>query len=191
MNVRDLVADEPRRTRELSTAFAKAFQAGDLEGMARLWAPLEETVLYGMRHAFRQCAALQSVPENAKEAFLRMWLSNGDSLRQAVSNDLILVKALRVMLPSYTGSAMTIYRGESKRNRWWQTYGASWSTDIEVARGFARSRAKMYEGGAVLLRTEAPTEAIVLHINDFVEDECIVDRRLLGRVEVLERYPNA
>ena len=87
---------------------------------------------------------------------------------------------------------MTLYRGESERNRQQQTYGASWSTNIEVARGFALKYAKIYEDGTVLLRTEAPAEAIIHHTNDFDEDEYIVDRlRILGRVEVLERYPNA
>ena len=96
-------ADEPRRRRDLARAFAKAAEMGDRDGMERLRAPLEETVLYGMETAFGMCAALQSVPEDAKKVFLGMWLKDGDDLRQAVLNDLILVKALQVMLPSYTG----------------------------------------------------------------------------------------
>ena len=51
----------------------------------------------------------------------------------------------------------------------------------------------MCKGGSVVLKTRAPARAIIcvprLHNKRFaVEHEALVDRRKLGRVDVLERF---
>jgi len=77
-------------------------------------------------------------------------------------------------------------------NRRRRTYGVSWSRSREVAAAFAQNLfQRTCEGGSVLLETDAPRAAIISAIKDTwrSEDELIVDRRHLGSVCVLARYP--
>lgn len=98
------------------------------------------------------------------------------------------------MLPPYTGSAITLYRGESVLNHQGQTYGLVWSASAEVGRDFASRRDyRLAEGGSVLLETLAPPEAIicaaVMYNDRYGEQEYLVDHRRLCAVRELERYP--
>lgn len=91
------------------------------------------------------------------------------------------------------GPALTLYRGESASNRRRRTYGLSWSREQGVADGFARGIWQTFEGGSVLLETIVEPQTIIcapmLHDNGYGEDEYLVDRRVLGTVTVLARYP--
>jgi hypothetical protein len=97
------------------------------------------------------------------------------------------------LLPHYIGLApLTLYRGDSLWNRWWRTYGLAWTTELEVARAFALGLWRSSQGGSVLLKTTASGQAIIsapAHSEDrYGEQEYLLDRRRLERVEVVERF---
>ena len=116
----------------------------------------------------------------------------GDGWRSKVNDDLLVVDVLRCLLPPYKGPGLTLYRGDSAFNRRRRTYGMSWSASRSVAADFAQRNRRLYSDGSVLLEAEAPPDAIVfapaLHVNDYAEDEYVVDRRRLRNVRVLERF---
>ena len=65
----------------------------------------------------------------------------------------------------------------------------AWTTEKAVADGFARGHCRSDTGGSVLLQTLAPAGAIMTEPDqEFGEAEVLVDRRRLGRVEVIARY---
>jgi hypothetical protein len=80
--------------------------------------------------------ANESASDDAREGFLSVYVSYGDSLRNQVDKDLALADGLRALLPRYNGPAITLYRGETAWNRQRRTYGLSWSASL--ARGFAK-----------------------------------------------------
>jgi hypothetical protein len=43
-----------------------------------------------------------------RRAFRRVWVRCGDGLRSQVDDDLVLIKALRLLLPPYTGPAVVL-----------------------------------------------------------------------------------
>jgi hypothetical protein len=103
-----------------------------------------------------------------------------------------LVKALRVLLPPYSGPGLTLYRGDSAWNRRRRSYGLSWSDTLDTAASFAEGPFwRSAQGGSVLLRAEVPAEGIIcapaLMDNGHGEDEYLVDRRHLRRVTMLQR----
>jgi len=124
---------------------------------------------------------------------LDYFLHNGDALRSAAANDLILIDFLRAVLPRYSGPAITLFRGESLGNRTHRRYGLSWSASKEIGRDFAqRDHPLLSTGASVLLMTKAPARAVIcapaLLNNRYGEEEYIVDRRQLHKVTVLERF---
>jgi hypothetical protein len=70
--------------------------------------------------------------------------------------------------------------------------GLAWSASVNVARDFAKSLWQTYQGGSVLLETQAPGASIICALatsNDCGgEQEYLVDRRFLGTVKVIERF---
>src|SRR5262245_51063624 len=105
------------------------------------------------------------------------------------------MSALWSLLPPYVGAEpLTLYRGESFRNRRRRTYGLAWTVDREVARSFASDRLwRTSKGGSILLKTIAPAAAVIsapalIGGGHPTEQEYLVDRRLLRRVEVVERF---
>lgn len=179
-----------RNEREASDAFRSAVAAGDRAAFVQALRSVEMTGSW--RRAFEACREL-SAPASFRKWFLGLWQSDGDSLRTEVGDDLVLIDALRAMLPKYRGSALTIYRGDSWENRRRRTYGLSWSTERPVGDVFARDRRSKYVCGTVLLTAEAPPEAVLCltasHSRQFREEcEVLVDRRRLSRVRVLARY---
>lgn len=191
--VADLIAEENRRRREAVSTFVSGVANADMIGVV-CSIELLDSSLGAWSAAFRKVARLGPVDPDVKAGFVRFWMRYGDALRQDAGTDLELLDALRVLLPSYEGSAVTLYRGETAWNRKHRTYGLSWTTSRDVADDFARrDMRRSGEGGTVVLRTLAPPEAIVcaLHLVEhdrYAEEEVIVDRRRLGRVDVLCRY---
>jgi hypothetical protein len=105
----------------------------------------------------------------------------------------VLADALRVLLPAYAGPGLTLYRGDSCYNRRCRSYGLSWSSERECAASFAQDLWQTFDGGSVLLCTDAPAMSIICAPHrlgdDYGEAEYLVDRRRLGAVHVLQRYP--
>jgi len=169
-------------------AFAEAIAAGDIRVAEKA---LTKAIELGVGHlAMRAAARLGGVPIVSQAWFLGRWIEDGE-LRDG-SRDLDLLDAMRAMLPPYHGPSQRLYRGEGASNRRRRTYGPSWSLSREIAEDFAKAAAFYYQGG-VVLEAMVPPEAIIasphLVSNHFGEDEYLVDRRCLGRVAVIARYP--
>lgn len=188
-----------KKQKQRSRQAVRDFVRGAAEADLRMMLGTFETLAYGdwdgggWKHAMRAVSRLGSVPEATKSFFLQVFMDKGDSIRQEC-DDLALLSGLRVLLPRYEGTGMQLYRGDSFLNRKHRTYGASWSSDIEVAQGFADGWFhQCSKGGSVLLEAYAPPEAIICapHLIDdrYGEQEYVVDRRYLKRVAVLERFP--
>src|SRR4051794_18188634 len=71
-----------------------------------------------------------------RRKMLESWNAYGDGYRDAISDDLTLVRLMRVLLPRYQGGPLTLFRGEGAPNRRHRTYGMSWTTDRKVAEYF-------------------------------------------------------
>jgi hypothetical protein len=83
--------------------------AADLEALKSAFEAISELRI--LRSAMRAVAQLPDVPDAVRAAFFRVWLHDGDSLRSETNDDRTLTKALRVLLPPYTGGPLTLYRG--------------------------------------------------------------------------------
>ncbi|QAU44197.1 hypothetical protein [Bradyrhizobium guangzhouense] len=142
----------------------------------------------------RKLATLPDVPDSSRAMMLSAWIRWGDSWRNNVNNDVLLIDTLRNLLPPYRGGEVRLFRGDSAFNRRRRTYGMSWTVDRIVAESFAEGNASMYDGGTVVLETLAPSTAIICVPHDHIEHayagevEYLVDRRRLGDVNLVKRY---
>jgi hypothetical protein len=195
MSGRKAIQQHKRWERSVLSGFVDAVSRGDFSEIGKHIEDLDTRVYNGWKRAFRRVAKLNQVEPRMQQAWLDTWINNGDHIRQETGNDLVLIHALRVLLPPYRGPAMTLYRGESMLNRRRRTYGACWSSDRDVAMAFAEGTMGQYAGGSVLLQTLAQPDAIICapahHGDSREEAEYLVDRRRLSAVTVLERYPPA
>jgi hypothetical protein len=186
--------EDLRRERAAQMRFTCALQAGNVEEFFESFIKLEEGFAHGSRLALRKVSKLGEVHPKIKEAFLQLWINSGDHLRQEVNDDLVMIRALRVLLPRYDGPAQTLYRGETAYNRKRRTYGLSWSSKLDVADHYGKSGlCRSSVGGSVVLEVQANPDAIICapfhHDNRYGEDEYLVDRRKLAGVKVLRHYP--
>ena len=146
------------------------------------------------RVAFQNAAAVRGLSDRFRRRMLNFFLDHGDALRGAVPHEFLLLDFLRAVLPRYAGPSLTLHRGTSFQERRRRTYGSSWTANEAVARHIAeKDKCRTVLGGSVVLKTDAPASAVIcapaLVNNRFQEDEYIVDRRRLRRVDVTERFP--
>lgn len=88
--------------------------------------------------------------EDAAAQFSTYWVEGGHHIREQIEDDLVLVRLLRHILPTYEGVALTLYRGENL-GRWLAgKVGFAWTADIEVARMFGRGLNSVCSGGVLL-----------------------------------------
>lgn len=181
-----------RHHRASTAAIVGAVDAGDIHAFCEAL----EVARYepGLVPALRQIASMERPPSEAfRRAFRDFFIGSGDILRDTSRKDLVLIDALWVLLPAYRGESMRVFRGESASNRRLRTYGCSWTRERKVADAFAQGRWRLHEGGSVLVEATAAPEAIISAIPRAAdmgkEREVLIDRRKLGRVRVLQRYP--
>lgn len=120
------------------------------------------------------------------------WIEAGHRLREQISDDVLLIRFLRLALPPYIGTGMALYRGENL-SRWKAgAIGLAWSARIDVARMFA-SGLNSFDSGGVLLTAIFPSVAIVSgpnsHSKYLGEDQFTVDPRHAENMQVLEHFP--
>jgi hypothetical protein len=147
----------------------------------------------GFTRAFKAIVRASDVPDDFRRAFLAYWISFGEGMRSDSDSDLVLMSALWKLLPTYSGPALTLFRGDSAYNRKRRTYGLSWTSSEEVARDFAQGIWRTFKGGSVVLKCTAPPGAIIcmpaLDVDDrYGETEYLVDRRKIMCVEVVQRF---
>jgi hypothetical protein len=106
--------------------------------------------------------AVAEISPQIKETFQQVWLEK-KSMALTVDNPRLLRRALRRLLPPYSGPAIQLYRGATLEG--WRR-GFSWTADIEIARLFFPKELLTIPGAAtpVILKTLAPPEAIICKI---------------------------
>lgn len=188
------IAEERRQDRRHAKAFVAACVSGDRLSFDRAISMLHDWSIDGWRIAIRAIARhAPAVSEDIKRAFLAEWIET-KSIQRSVGDDKATLSALRVLLPAYTGPPMRLFRGDNLVNRRRRTYGIAWSAKRATAERFAQEPYNLAsKGGAVLLKTLAPASSIICatHVigDHYGEDEYLVDRRVLGPVEIVARYP--
>lgn len=148
-----------------------------------------------VKRAIQRIAVSQNdiSPELLSTEFHTQWTSKGHRVREQISNDGLLLDALRNLLPTYTGDGLKLFRGENI-DRWKVgACGFLWTPKMDIARMFARGLNGGHGEGGLLLSTEATAGAIITgpneHSRELGEDEYIVDGRNLTRITVEEYYP--
>lgn len=188
---RELLAEQQRLQREMLDAVRIGLRHADHERFVTAIELAEAHVEQGWRKIILVVRRHPSPPAAFKRWFRdALWVPHGDAVRTEVNDDLLLADALRVLLPSYRGAPIRLWRGESLGNRRRRTYGLSWSRDAVVAESFATGARRLYTGGSVLLETVAPPEAVICSVPSRTsrEQEVLIDRRRLQTVRVLARY---
>lgn len=188
--IRQQQSQQRRSDKKAAMTFVEACKAGDAERVYDLAEYLGEETLSGWSIAIRKIANERpDLSPHVREALLAYWAQHKGS---AMGSDYRALRiALQLMMPPYSGSAMRVYRGASANECRRRIYGFSWTSDISIARSFALE-ARCCPGGSVLTETVAPPEAIICAVGlDGGREECeyVVDRKLLSRITVVERFP--
>lgn len=182
------LAEIKRREAALGHNLVEALRGGAPDAIHSAFSEVDR--MGDWRAAFRLLLrAGTNIHADSKTLFQQAWAIHGDHIRGEVQDDLLLIEVLRLLTPAYFGGSLRLYRGDSASNRRYRRYGLSWSTDREVAKSFALGTCRWSPGGSVLLFADAPVAAIISVLNYEDEREVLVDRRLLGNVRILERFP--
>jgi hypothetical protein len=186
------IAAEQRRHNALLRDFKLALLADDVDALSGLCSRIDGEFIWPQ--AWRRVINIkEDLSDDVRDFFLQAWFRNGSHLRQECGGGLLLIMALRKVMPPYTGNGMTLYRGETAANRKRRTYGVCWSANKSIARQHAeRGDCRGAEGGSVLLQADVPASAIITHIgatDGHIEEEYLVDRRCLQKVQSRPAFP--
>jgi len=188
-DLRALRQEEQRQALRAAANFAAVCARGDAEGLynASLW--LDESG-DGWRLAMIKIARLVRVTRQIQDAFVSIWVEH-KMLPLRVGDRAVLAKALRVLMRGGYGDApLTLYRGAKSHEHSRRIYNFSWSTDIGIARKFAKHWANPdLNSNGIVLETLAPPEAVLLMRQPedyFDEGEVVVDPFRLDRVKLIE-----
>lgn len=187
---RAAIGEERREARRAAKAFADAAASGDVERFFEAVDAFSYCV-GAWEPAMRRVARLDMVSDQIRAAFLNIWIEHKMHPLE-VGNRPVLARALRVLLPRQKNAGpLQLYRGANASERRRRLYGFSWSTNRDIARGFAEHWQRGTVGG-VVLETLATPEAI-LHLREpedyYDEAEVVVDPFKLGKVKVAEHLP--
>lgn len=131
-------------------------------------------------------------PVNIAEQLSTHWIEAGHRIREQIADDRILVRVLRHMLPPYDGSAVTLFRGENLER--WEAcqVGLAWTSNIDVAKMFARGLNSSPSGG-VLLEGRFEPEAIIsgpnAHSKYLAEGQFTIDPFYEANIVTIEKFP--
>ena len=122
-------------------------------------------------------------PKHTKQMFLKCWTTFGGGIRTDSGDDLLLIMALRKLLPPYKGGDMILYRDETRHNRDRRTYGISWSAQPGLARSVTKETKSR-----IMLKAMVPAKAIIAMVprvrDRYRENEFLVDRTCLAENSV-------
>ena len=121
-----------------------------------------------------------------------LWTENGGHIRHKLSDDMLLLKLLKLTLPKYDGDDLVLYRGECIFLHEQNKIGFCWTPKRSVAEMFA-SGLNAIESGGVLLKAYAPKSAVLSAPNkhsaeQMEEFEYTCDPTALTKVEVLQYF---
>jgi hypothetical protein len=119
------------------------------------------------------------------ESVVWLWISYGFHVSASLQGDRVLTAVLKALLPPYSGAGINLYRGEAADRYQKRILGMSWTTDIQVARNFARSR----EPAGIVLKLEASPKmglsGPTAHSEYLGESEYLLDPSAIGAIEVV------
>jgi hypothetical protein len=190
--VHRLSPDQQTIDRNAATAFIDACRSGNAATLAHAVELLNDTSINGWRLAFMRAAKLKSVSSATQRAFMKEWIQD-KTIRRRIGNDFLALAGLHVLLPPYDGPDTRLFRGETFDVHRRRLYGMSWTDDLATAVRFALESRQLAAGGSVVLKTLAPSAAIIAttySIEDpYGEHEYLVDRRKLKLIEVHLQFP--
>jgi hypothetical protein len=162
------VADELKKERRAAATAAAAFvlacQNGDVTRLYEAVDLINSASGSGWTVTIRKCAReVRTGNPKIQSAFLSVWIKS-KMLPLLVDDHRALCDAARVLLPSYQGPPVRLFRGAGAAERRRRIYGVSWSADVAVAERFALERQVM-DGGSVLLETLAPSMGIICAVD--------------------------
>jgi hypothetical protein len=212
-NMVEELRKEERARRNAAADFVRACQTGNVHKFYEAVDFINERTVGGWTTAIRKFGReIQVVSPDIQFAFQRVWIES-KTLPRRVDDHAALCEAARILLPKYQGPPVRLFRGAGAVERRRRAYGMSWSAQIAAAERFAEER-RVMDRGSVLLETLAPPEAIISAIvypEPFTEAEIaelkarhpdvateepsgygaegeyVLDRRLLGAVQVIRR----
>jgi hypothetical protein len=111
--------------------------------------------------AFQFLADVKTFSDKARIALLAIWTECGHHIRHEVADDVVVLDALRRLLPAYDGPSVCLFRGEPWKDYSVQHHGICWSSDREAAELYARGLNAMTGRGGVLIETSGPADAII------------------------------
>src|SRR5260370_33719107 len=88
--------------------------------------------------AFQFLADFKNFSDKAQIAFLAIWTEYGHHIRREVADDVVVLDALRRLLPAYDGPDVCLCRGEPCKDYSVQHHGICWSSDRQAAEIYAR-----------------------------------------------------
>jgi hypothetical protein len=207
-DIQRLIRAEREHERLHVKALLDALRRGDAERFYHLAYPYDEHPDFWPRAVRAIDRKISEVTPEIQDAFLQVWVQT-KMLAGRVDNNRMLCRVLRVLMPAYKGEALRLFRGASVGERRRAAYGVSWTSNLSAAEDFAESY-RVWPGGSVVLETVASPEAIIsaveypapmteaekvelppnVKVVEYHEErEYLVERRLLGPVKVLLRYP--
>lgn len=164
--------EEQRRERALAREWREAVRQGDLDAFKIATGRLYNEGGWPIALRMLVRDPQPRIRPAIRHAFRQAWTEE-KSLRLKVGNDRLTCTVLRMFWPQYRGPARRLYRGTSAEEARRRRYGISWTTDVEIAEGFARKEAdtlvrlqranvtSVKLGGGVVLETLVPPSAII------------------------------
>lgn len=201
---------ERRAERAGAAKFARACEQGDIREFYEAVQFLAHETVDGWRLAFQRVSRLGLVSPEIKNAFLGVWIQY-KMLPMKIGDRRIAANGLKTLLVGgYSGPPLRVFRGTTFEERRYRLYGFSWTSQIDIARTFAKRwadekrelktrfpapssdvRLAAYQSsGAVILETIAPAKAILLVREDegfYDEREVVLDPFQLELITVAER----
>lgn len=137
----------------------------------------------------------RNIPLADRDNVQCLFVEFGHRIRERISDDQLMTKLLRRLLPPYTGEDIQLFRGENSNRYRQDQIGFCWTPKREVAEMFASGLNAMVGDGGVLLSSVVKGPAIIAgpnsHSRWLGEEEYWVSPAELERVVVVGTFSRA
>lgn len=138
---------------------------------------------------FKSLEKIKVLSDDHRRILHSLWIVHGWSIRSEIMDDDYVCKTLRKLLPSFIGTGMTVYRGQSAAEFRAGSTGISWSSSLKAAEVFMK-RSRVICGNGLILRAIAPIDSIISgpnsHSAHLREAEYTIDPRYLIDLSVVD-----
>jgi hypothetical protein len=185
----------PKLSSEAAVSYVlAAMRGGPAERVAHAFQSLEDGSGTAYRKILEEATTCDLVSEAFRSALFSNWNVRSFHHREKVADDGLIIRALRRVLPPYSGGSLVLYRGERGSELKAGRIGINWSTKRSVGEMFASGLCRCDGDEGVLLMATAPPSAIIAGPNyenakSVEEMEHIVESGILDGIAELERFP--